>query len=223
MGVEDKHYLIPRPNSFRPEPELFLSFIERLQTEGWLWRPALPRDCVTIKTPPAIQGGRYRSRQAVPVPFELPWLRETMKSDFELRFDIQGFGFDDHPARYPFVNKSPGSREDTYYEIEIHSSVDYLYHTSELIDPFKTTACKCGMQLEYDPGHEEDIFYSSRLKTRCPSCQRPFDPSDLEARYRNGWTGESSEPIKGGTTYLFAVVVDCSKCIPEGDENLNSA
>jgi hypothetical protein len=141
-------------------------------------------------------------------------LEEMLKNDFELRFDVDGFGFDDQPARYPFVNKSPLSREETYYAIKIHSSLAYLYHMSEIIDPFETTACQCGVELEYHLVDGEDIFYTTRLRTVCPGCQRLFDPSNLEAPYRSGFTGKYDAPIKGGVTYLFAVIVDCGKCIP---------
>jgi hypothetical protein len=221
MGVEYKHYLIPRPNSFRPEPEVLLRFIERLQTEGWLWRPAIPSEYVTIRTRPASQGGRYRSAEAVPLPIELPWLEQMTAHDFELRFDVQGFGFGDQPARYPFVNKSPVSREDTYYEIKIDSSIDYVYHTSEMIEPFKTTTCRCGGQLEYALAYEGGIVYAIRLKTECPGCRRAFDPSTLEAPYRNGFTGDYAAPIRGGVSYLFAVIVDCGSCIPEADTEVS--
>jgi len=175
----------------------------------------MPPECVTVRTPATTPGGTYRRAQPVPLPIELRWLEEIVKSDFEIRFDVQGFGFADQPARYPFVNESPVSREDTYYEIKIESSVDYVYHTSETIEPFKTTTCRCGVQLEYAHGSEEGIVYSIRLKAVCPSCHRPFDPSNLEAPYRNGFTGEYTAPIKGGVSYLFAVIVDCGRCIPE--------
>src|SRR5215469_7286566 len=112
MGVVYNHYLIPRPTSFRPEPEVLLSFIDRLQTEGWLWRPWLPADRITMRTPPATQGGKFRRAQPVPLPLELPWIEEILKNDLEIRFDVQGFGFGDQPARYPFVNKSPLSRQE---------------------------------------------------------------------------------------------------------------
>jgi len=159
--------------------------------------------------------------QPVPLPIELPWLEGVLKSDFELRFDVQGLGFGDQPARYPFVNKSPVSHEDTYYEIMIESSVDYVYHTSEMIEPFKTTSCRCGVQLEYALAYEGGIVYSVKLKTECPGCKRPFDPSNLEAPYRNGFTGEYAAPIKGGVSYLFAVIIDCGNCIPEADTEIS--
>jgi hypothetical protein len=98
--------------------------------------------------------------------------------------------------------------------------VDYLYHTSEIIGPFKSTTCRCGAQLEYKLDYNEAIF-RRKLRAECPNCQRPFDPSNLEAPYRNGFTGEHGALIKGGVSYLFAVIVDCGKCIPEADTEIS--
>jgi hypothetical protein len=122
-------------------------------------------------------------------------------------------------ARSPLsVRASERVRDETYYDVEIHLSCDYVYHCSELIDPFDDIRCMCGESLEYD--NNDRVFYASRIKYRCPRCARDFDVSEKPATVRNGRTGEKST-VPGGTSYRFALVVDCGKWLPTRSSVIN--
>lgn len=114
--------------------------------------------------------------------------------------------------RYPLTPQP----DNPYYEFEIRLCENYVYPTSELIDPFREAPeCECGESLEFDEDINKDIFSSARIRFACPSCGKEFDPSLLLASVRNGWTGDSIGPIPGGACHRFAIVVDCGKCLPE--------
>jgi hypothetical protein len=120
---------------------------------------------------------------------------------------------DDTDLRYP-LRPRPA---EPYYTLELHLCSDYVYHMSELIDPFPNKVwCACGQLLEYyAEGERSNIFSSSRIHCVCPNCRSDFDPARQCARVRHGWTGETIGFIPGGAAYRFAVVVDCGKCIPD--------
>lgn len=104
---------------------------------------------------------------------------------------------------------------DAYYELEIHSATGFVYHTSEVIDPFREVACECGWHLEFEMPFRRwpdgpPVFFEPRIYRLCPACGRAFLPQRLTARVRDGYTGEASQRA-GGATYLFAVVIDCGK------------
>ncbi len=105
---------------------------------------------------------------------------------------------------------------DAYYDLELRVAREFVYHTSEGIDPFDAVACACGQPLEYYEQDEDDhlgkcpVFYDGRIHRTCPSCGTPFRPQERIARVRDGYTGVARNRT-GGVIYLFAVVVDCGK------------
>ena len=114
--------------------------------------------------------------------------------------------------RYPFV-ESPPAGEETHYTIELHLADDYIYRTSEDLDPFEDTACACGAQMEYEPP-EGDPFHASRLRRVCPDCRRPWDVGTCTAEGRDPWTGAAIR-VPGGLCYRFAVVLDAGRGVPD--------
>jgi hypothetical protein len=109
--------------------------------------------------------------------------------------------------------------DEPYYDFEIRLCQDFVYHLSELIDPFsEPPLCACGVALEFDAPIQPDVFYSSRLWFHCPTCGLEFRPEALSARVRNGWTGAESGLIPGGACYRFAIVIDCGKCLPDREQ-----
>ncbi len=128
--------------------------------------------------------------------------------------------------RYP-LSENQWDPSETYYDIELHFSPDYVYHVSEIIDPFaKPPICEqCGEALEYWPPDAigaGGIFYSSRLHLRCPRCDTPFHVAKLPAVVRDGRTGHE-DMVNGGACYRFAIVVDCGKCIPANEVKIAPA
>ena len=98
---------------------------------------------------------------------------------------------------------------DVYYDLELHVARDFVYHTSELIDPFGQVVCPCGRDLRFSewdkPLAGERIeshnsagsdrytlsdtppkppLYDFRIYRFCPTCDRPFRPQDLVARVK---------------------------------------
>jgi hypothetical protein len=219
MGVEYRHYLIPRPNSFRPNGRQLAVLVESLAKDNWIAAPgsdALRQMALLdeIAQDEADDGWARMWRRpgfaSVPHSLTPEWFEAQTSCDLRLGFPVNHG--DRIGLRYPLVNDA-GPPEDPYYEIELHSSHDYVHHVSELIEP-APTVCACGEPLEYYPDLDHDVFYASRIKMQCPRCSAPFDPSSINVVVRDGWTGDKSL-VRGGTIYRFAVVIDCGKCIPE--------
>jgi hypothetical protein len=197
-------------------------FIDVLAADGWVREPnhgdrrqwdkrgiiSIKPKLVTLCVPPG------RQKHEVRFPLDKSWLEEAMKREFRLSFPV--WDLKETPVKYPFV-RSTVRPEDIYYDFEIHGANDYIYHCSEVVDPFQSTACVCGADLKYRPERDEAIFYASRLARVCDECGRDFDPTDMDAGWRDGWTGKELPPLKGGTTYRFAVVIYCGKCFPDRD------
>jgi hypothetical protein len=220
VGVEYRCYLIPRPNTFRPRPDAALALIAALRDDGWLLGPdhsplaKLPFSQSRLYTPAKGQGYfalTVGSRDSFTAP--LPELFEKYaERDLLAVWPIESLGTSG--LRYP-LEPLPfddlADAADCYYEVQFHFGRDFIYHMSEVIDPFDPSpTCPRGHALECEPESEEDPFYSSRLSARCPQCGVAFDPTQLVASGRDGWTGTAMR-IQGGTAYRFAVVIDCGK------------
>ncbi|HEU4390449.1 MAG TPA: hypothetical protein VFV34_21775 [Blastocatellia bacterium] len=215
MGVEYQHYLIPRPNSFAPSAVQIGGLIHQLIADNWLWVPETAISGEVTQRVPRERGGP--ERRPIPLPITINWLIEQLTRDQFLLLEWNARNIVNLGIKYPFLT-IPVAAEEVYYSLALHWSGDYIYHTSEIIEPFDETRCRCGTDLGFDA--QNDVFYESRLRSACPSCGRPFDPSDLTAVSRHPWTGEPLPPVAGGATYRFAVVLDCGKCIPECDGNI---
>lgn len=224
MGVEYCHYLIPRPNSFRPTAEQLLELIGEWEKDHWIAAPGTD----AFKKLVAIESRLYESPQynwaqlrlpqqsrkirmpaAIPYPITVEWLKEQLTGESRFEFPVEHA--DQIGLQYPLENYS-GIPDDPYYEIEIHLSHDYVHHSSECIEPVPTR-CRCGEELEYYPDDDADVFFASRIRTQCPKCSRAFDPSKCFVSCRDGFTGDWSE-LQGGAAYRFAIVIDCGKCFP---------
>lgn len=217
MGVEYCHYLFPRPNSFRPSPAQLVGFVEALAADNWIAVPgskAMKKmaaiDDMSDEDACSVWAQIWLSvgYGSVPYPLTTEWFEGRELLDTRLAISIEHG--DQIGLRYPLINDWTPP-EDPYYDIQLHLSLEYVQHVSELIHPINAI-CECGEDLEYYP--EDDIFYASRIRNPCPQCARTFDPSAIEVVVRDGWTGEESQ-IRGGTIYRFAIAIDCHKCIPE--------
>lgn len=260
MGVELRHYLIPRPNSFRPSAEQLSDLIGSLVANRWIHDPADPSSSSPVRgdegSPPdlAEKWGAYaRVRRnvrtgddfpgvAIPFPLTPSWLEQRLGGNLVLVWPVETFP--DSGVRYP-LRPCELKADLIYYELQIHLCPDFVYHLSELIQPFRAASgasqghgnkasvaggsygesgqevrCNCGQVLEYAPEPDHDVFYAFRIHSTCPRCGRPFDPGDLSAAVRDGWTGEVIGEVPGGATYRFAIVVDCGKCLPAWNKRI---
>jgi hypothetical protein len=212
MGVECKQYLIPKPNSFRPDAKCLSALIDALVRERWIHAPT-PKPAGRAKG--GLVNGLFWKRSTnirtglKPIP-AIPSEAELAAMPEELFLTSLVDSGEDAGLRHPLATGAP--YEESYWELNIHVSDDYIYHVSDIVDPFDGVVCKCGEALVYDPGGG-DVFYSQRIRYTCPSCGKTFDPSRRPAIVRDGWTGEETK-VTGGAAYRFAVVADFGKCWP---------
>jgi DNA-directed RNA polymerase subunit RPC12/RpoP len=225
VGVEYRHYLIPRPNFFRPDVGQLCSFLQELIAHKWISplasaqvrrmlteRPGMTYHELAARTGAFAKTARGFS--TVPGSWSLKW-EKYLNKDTLLSWPVTDLSMLD--LRYPFEHLN-SVRDEVYYDLEIHLSCDYVYRCSECIDPFDDTNCRCGQSLEY--ANDDRVFYASRIRYQCPDCGREFDVSQKPAVLKNGLTGEKST-VPGGATYRFALAVDCGKWLPSRSAVIN--
>ena len=140
------------------------------------------------------------------------WLAPRIRNDAQFVWEVGSLARS--RLEYPLTTKPEGMDDDEiYYSLNIQIAVDYVYRWSEMIQPFDSTACVCGAELEYHPPMGR-VFFSSRLRRRCVECNTPFDPRTRTSRLIDGWFGQPNGELAGGATSRFAVFIDCNKAIP---------
>ncbi|MGH1352816.1 MAG: hypothetical protein ACRBBN_18725 [Methyloligellaceae bacterium] len=208
MGLEYQHFLIPKDNSFRPSEQQ----VESLLAE-WLKHGYLDRSC-----PAKYEVKKHHSPDFKMLKEENGTLPAKVKNMLDrkellLRWEIT---FDENEILHYPLNSLPDHHpKETYYDLVLHFSDDFLYQCSEVINPFESTQCKCGVELEYYPEPEIDMFNSARIRRKC-ECGEMFKPQDHITLVRSGFGIGEGDQIKlaGGCTYRFAIVIDCQKCLP---------
>jgi hypothetical protein len=203
MGIEVQRYLIPRPNTFRPDLDAVLALVEALRAGGWM---PLADTCDYARVAEA--------RGSVPgAPTML--VRNHAESDLLLGWSLGPLSTStlrlplDPP---PFDDPRTGT--DWYYDLQLHLGREFVYLTSETIDPFDPPPrCTRGHALELESEFGDRPFFAPRLATRCATCGETFDPTRLLATGRDGWTGDPVQ-LQGGATYRFAIMIDCGKYFP---------
>jgi len=220
MGVEYRCFLIPRPNTFRPRPDVALALVDALRDDGWILGPdhaalaKLPFSQSRLYSP-AKGCGYFARRVGAREPFVEPLsdlFDNFAERDLMVVWPVESFGTSGlrYPLK-PLPYDDPVNAGGCYYDVQLHFGRDFIYHMSEVIDPFDPLpTCPCGQILECKPESNDDPFYSARLAARCPRCRTAFDPTQLVATGRDGWTGDAMR-VHGGATYRFAVVIDCGK------------
>ena len=221
MGVEYRHFLIPAENDYRPTPgeaaRLVAALVEaRFASRGVVDPAADTRADEALEGPGCVLSRADGDRRAWPSPFEAEDLAQLGETDLRLTWDVERLG--GSGLIYPMAelpDEDGAGPEEAYYALEIHLADDFVYETSETIDPFWDVAC-CGEAL--DDGQAEGQaglppLFGPSIRRTCPRCGRAFRPQDHVAIVRDGRTGKTAER-PGGATYRFAVSVDCGKCFP---------
>jgi hypothetical protein len=199
MGVEYRRLLIPRPNTYRPDAAATLALISALREHDWIARET------------AYSYARANSRS--PLEGELPrLLADHAQGDLLLGWSVDLS--ESSGIRYP-LEPVPFSdavaARDFYFEVQLHLGHDFVYDTSETLDPFDPPPhCPRGHPVELESSHDDRPFFAPRLAVQCPTCGEAFDPTRLVATARNGWNGDPLL-MQGGVTYRFALVIDCGK------------
>jgi hypothetical protein len=226
MGVEERAYLIPRNNAYRPPPSLLATFVERLRREEWVGdatRPWFGQMTFKSNHKHAAATGAYVQRPgdlrdeskyaALPIArSELEHLFATIADeDRRVRWPVEHLRAT--PLRYPLSVASPMSAEDTYYDVELWLGREYIY-VSNAAD-FGETLCICGAPLEREV--DDTLFYAQRLRLACDTCGALHDVSKRTASWRHPETN-SPRLVPGGAAFRFALVIDCGKCWPQSSD-----
>jgi hypothetical protein len=218
MGVEYRHFLIPRDNTVRPDGDAVRRLIEAWRTHGFI-APSGPQALVKFKT----------NHTGTTIEPEKLAHAATTGALIDERGGWRAFADEmdqllvgEAIVQWPITNTNecgiahPLGLVDrvagTYFDLELHFSDDFVEHCSEMIEPIDAS-CACGAQLAYNCDVEEqyDIFYDGRIRRTCSECGAAFRPQEHAVVYRDGVTGAERE-VMGGAIYRFAIVVDCGKC-----------
>jgi len=234
MGVEYKHYLIPEDNTYTPGPEALSRLIDALLDGGFAAREGADgfkmsaldatSDDDFAGTIGCFVQTRDQGRSPFPCPCSADDIAALEGQDFKIVWPIAALEGQDFKIVWPVESSNESELAyplspfpewgDPYYDLEIHMATDFVYHQSELIDPFVDAACRCGRKLDYyeDDGMigPRDVFPDARIRRACPACGRPFRPQEFVGQVRDGRTGVTIDR-PGGVVYRFAVVVDCGK------------
>lgn len=224
MGVTFTHLLLPVPRSRTPSHAELARVIGRLVNEGGLLAPESPSlphmrfDEGSILNKHASSTGcyiqfRWDEARSFPCPPSAEDLAAVTDRDFKLVWPVVSLKASG--LHYP-LTLLPDYMDpvDVYYDLEIHWGREYIYRTSELIEPFAYEACgACGANLNVpdDEILDEAVFHI-RLYRRCPACGVEFHPEDRPALVHDPMALSPAHPISGGATSRFALSVECGKC-----------
>ena len=148
------------------------------------------------------------SSEPQPLVMTTEWLDDPEREEVRLVWPVQAD--EPTPVRYPLSRKPDGK---VTYALELHRCHEYVYPLSETIDVVPTL-CACGDDLAFHWDEEEVVpafAPSAGIFHECEACSRTFDPSMGVAQLTNPFDG-STEEVRGGAAYRFALKVDCGKC-----------
>jgi hypothetical protein len=162
MGVETKLYLIPRRNDFRPTAQQLTILIDSLVQGNFLPNPSsiefhrMSYEYTNLSHHAAASGAiwlRFRQNTSsfvVPPPANALGALES--GDHIIRWPVENL--EKSGLASPVDADLDFEEGPFYYDFELHLSDDYVYHTSEIVEPFDNTDCACGQSLEMDPEGE---------------------------------------------------------------------
>jgi hypothetical protein len=208
MGVEYERWLIARGSVFQPSAAAVAKLVQRLRAESWI-----PQGGHAVRTVEndfgddlAAQAKACTERQPPAITAE--WLDDPDREELRLVWHVEA---DPSSAiHYPLAPRPHGR---VTYDLELHRCHEYVYPVSESIDAVPTT-CACGEDLGFHWDEDEVVPAfgdSSGIFAECEACSRTFDPSSGAATVRNPFDG-SSEQVRGGAAYRFALKVACGTC-----------
>jgi hypothetical protein len=155
MGAEYKHYLIPSDNTYKPHPEELSGLVNALVDGGYVLRTGTDTfNRAVINTfgdppNPAVETGCYVHLGAGEYsPFVCPCSARDIaafgEGDYRIVWTVDSSN--ESGLTYPLTPFPNWG--DAYYELQLHVATDFVYHTSELIEPFNahlwmTLASEC--------------------------------------------------------------------------------
>lgn len=234
MSAHYERWLVAKGNGFSPAAVSVVKFIERLRKEKWIVDPASSSDLAKLRfdnkrTQYARSTGGYAvktvdnsfgtdaaaklaaSTEAQPETLTREWLEDSDREELRLVWPVAGDA--PLPLKYPLSRMPEGNGVSVSWAIEVHRSPEYVYPTSKTIG-MVPTECRCGEDLSFEWDDEELVpafSGSTGIFAECEECSRTFDPSKGTAIIKNAFDG-SSEEVRGGAAYRFALKVDCGTC-----------
>jgi hypothetical protein len=207
MSARYHRWLMPKGSAFLPSGAGIAKLIERLRKDGWIPGSGgyAAKTVDNDFTDDAAR--RAASRERLPSPITAAWLDDPDREELRVVWQVEGK--EPHAAKYPLSRKVDGPAP---YSIELHRASDYVYPVSETIGRVPTK-CACGDDLAF--GWDEDEVVpafeaSTGIFHECEACSRTFDPSKGLGTIKNPFDG-STEQVRGGAAYRFALKVDCGK------------
>jgi hypothetical protein len=226
MGVEYEHYLVPDDPTYKPDAHQISRLVNALHDGGYAFRSdvhdpvgttfsGFSSECDTGTEGGCVVERVWNAFAKFPCPGSASDVTALSNRDFRLIWSIDDLA--ESGLKYP-LSKIPD--EHSYWDLELHVPVwDYVYHMSEVIDPFdRPAAGRCGQVLEYveENGASNNfgypVFADTRIHRFCPICRAPFRPQDYSLRLKSAYAGKDLGTRPGGAVYLFAIVIDCGKC-----------
>jgi hypothetical protein len=237
VGVEYSRYLIPQPASYAPSCATVCQLLAVFVENRWLPHAGSESlRSIRYRVPDESAKEFYDPGTRFPWTL-LPWIQkkepsrsflqlpeyrdcpaqvdeEFLQAQYDnggllLEYSLWHLDLDD--LVYP-LERLDYERDNVYYELRFWLSPDFVYVTSECLEGFENSRCECGHQLAHEK--PRDVFTTSHFPLNCPICEKPFNPSEYLFRVYNGFNGEQSV-VPGGTTFRFAIEMDCGKCMPE--------
>lgn len=216
MGAQYARWLVAKGNIFSPAAASVVKLVERLKKEKWI--PEVGGHAVkTVDNTfgDDLAAKRAASRESLPAPLTAAWLEEGDREELRLVWPFEGD--DSSPVKYPLSRRPEGR---VSYSLEVHRADEYVYPSAPTIARVPTT-CNCKEDLSFEWDEEELVpafGTATGIFAECEECSRTFDPSKGSAIITNPFD-KSTEEVRGGAAYRFALVVDCGECFV-GDPKL---
>ena len=226
MGVDYIKWVIPKQRDYRPDSKKIANLANALRENHWAPQRASPGQKSALKELlPSIEAGVMSKKPVREEAFtsdsiSAEWIENHSSYELVLEWCINnsieaGVNF---PMTFdPFPESGP-----PYFNLRVILGHEYFCWTGENVTPFaeKNTMCSCNEQLAYWTGFAAGAP-SQRIAYHCPKCGRQFDTNQISCEVMDGWTGQP-EPLIGGLTFRFALVVDCHKYWPPNEEQFKN-
>ncbi|HSO38989.1 MAG TPA: hypothetical protein VLT33_40950 [Labilithrix sp.] len=212
MGAHYARWLIARGNSFSPAAASVVKLVERLKKEKWI--PEAGGHAVTTidnTFGSDLAAKRAASTEPQPAPLTAEWLDDEDREELRLVWPASGEA--GSPVKYPLSQRPEGKAS---YSLEVHRAAEYVYPTARTIG-MVPTVCNCKEDLSFEWDEEELVpafGNATGIFAECEECSRTFEPSKGSAIITNPFD-RSTEEVRGGAAYRFALVVECGECFVE--------
>ena len=209
MGAQYARWLVAKGNSFLPAAASVVKLVERLRKEKWIAEAGGH----AVKTVDNTFGNdaaakRAAGREPLPAALTASWLEGGDREELRLVWPFEGD--DSSPVKYPLSRRPEGR---VSYTLEVHRADEYVYPSATTLARVPTICnCKEDLSFEWDDEELVPAFGSATgIFAECEECSRTFEPSKGSAILTNPFDG-STEEVRGGAAYRFALVVDCGEC-----------